>query len=319
MDDIGIISTVKAPTLQLYLFVNYHLNIGVDHIILFFDDPEDVGITSFSQYPRVTVISCSSEYWKERIGDRPESIEERQIVNVNQGAEYLSLKKCNWLIHIDCDELLNTSQPIKKVIGGFNADVIRFSVLEAVAEQEKYDHIFIPTLFKKKARKLQISVAQRFGCSNAIFDGEYFRGHTASKAAVRIIPKMKGEYGIHGPKKSLCNRVGKTDKIQLLHFDCVSIDEWKMKWDRRIDGTGMALRMRDNRKDQMLLYENAKKEGNETLSIMFNKMHNIRKKERPILYVLGMLTRINLDKRLFDLPAIRMSAIVMETASKKEP
>lgn len=304
MDTIGIISTVKAPTSQLYLFVNYHLNMGVDHIILFFDDSKDVGIKSFYQYAQVTTVSCSSGYWKERTGDRPRSIEERQTVNVNQGAKYLSLQKCNWLIHIDCDELLNTSRPIKQVISRFNADVIRFAVLEAVAEQEKYDNIFLPTLFKKKNLKLQVIVAERLGCSNAIFDGEYFRGHTASKTAVRITPHMEGNYGIHGPKKLLGNTVVNTDAIQLLHFDCVDIDEWKIKWDRRIDGTGMALHMRDNRKKQMLLYENAKKEGNESLSIMFNKMHNIQKRERLILYILGMLTRINIDKRLFDVPAI---------------
>ena len=305
MDTIGIISTVKAPTKQLYLFVNYHLNIGVDHIILFFDDAEDVGMKSFSQYAQVTTIACSSKYWEERTGDRPKSIEERQIENVNQGAEYLSLKNCNWLIHIDCDELLNTLQPLKQVIGRYKSDVIRFLVLEAVAEQENYDNIFIPTLFRKEPQKIQIKIATKLGCSQAIFDGEYFRGHTASKSAVRIIPEFKNKYKIHSPESLPGITVVNTDLIQLLHFDCVSIDDWKLKWDRRIDGTGLAINMRDNRKKQMSLYEKAKKEGHESLSLLFNKMHNIRKRERPILYILGMLTRIKIDKRLFDVPVIK--------------
>ncbi|MFV8783034.1 glycosyltransferase family 2 protein [Microbulbifer sp. SA54] len=302
MNTVGIISTVKAPILQLHLFVNYHLNVGIDHIILFFDDPDDEGIDFFSKYTQVTAVRCSSDYWHKIIGKRPESIERRQTINVNHGAELLSLKKIDWLIHIDCDELLRTSQPIKQIIGRHKTDAIRFSLFEAVAEKETYDHIFLPSLFKKKPSKKQISMAKKLGCSNAIFEGEFLRGHMMSKSAVRISNKTKGKHGIHGPKKSHGLKLTNTDLIQLLHFDCVSIDDWKMKWDRRLDGTGLALRMRDNRKKQMQLYESAKMEGGKALSSMFNKLHNIRRRERPILYILGMLKRIYINKKMFENP-----------------
>lgn len=304
MDTIGIISTVKAPASQLYLFVNYHLNLGIDHIILFFDDPEDVAIESFAQYAQVTAISCSSEYWRERSDNRPGSIEERQIINVNHGAEYLSIQNCDWLIHIDCDELLNPLQPLKQIVGRYKTDVIRFTLLEAVAEQKEYDHIYLTTLFKKEGRRIAIRFAKKLGFLQAFFDGEYFRGHTSSKTAVRIIPEFKGRYGIHGPEKSLRATVSNSESIRLLHFDCVSIDEWKLKWDRRIDGTGLALRMRDNRIKQMKLYENAKREGHKSLSLLFNRMHRINKRDQIILTILGMLTRIKLDRSLFDMQSI---------------
>ncbi len=302
MDTIGIVSTVKAPISQLYLFVNYHLNIGVDHIFLFFDDPEDIGISSFSRYGQVTTIGCSTEYWDKRSGSRPVSIEERQSVNVNQGAEYLSLKSCKWLIHIDCDELINASRPLNELLSNFNVDVVRFTVLEAVAEQEICKNIFVPSLFKKQGHKEIIYLAKKIGWFQAFFDGEYFRGHSASKAAVRIAPKLMGKYGIHGPKESPNITIRKTDSIELLHFDCVSIDEWKLKWDRRIDGSGLALQMRENRRKQMRLYENAKSEGDNSLSLLFKKMHGIRKIERPILFFLRLLKRIKIDKRLFASP-----------------
>lgn len=305
MGNIGIASTVKTPLSQLYLFVNYHLNIGVDHVVLFFDDPEDIGINSFSDYKQVTTIACTSEYWEEKIGYRPKSIEERQVVNVNQAAEYLSLIKCIKIIHIDCDELLYSSIPIKQVFNQIDADIIKFSVLEAVAEREQYANIFLPRLFKKNPRWIQTSLAKKLGCSKAIFNNEYFRGHTASKAAVRMKPEMAGSYDIHAPKSSLNSAVVTTDAIKLLHFDCVTINEWKMKWDRRLDGTGTALQMRDNRKKQMLLYQSAKDAGEISLSLLFNQMHNIRRRERPVLYILGMLTRVHLDEKLFEMPAMK--------------
>ena len=35
MEKSAIISTVKAPLSQLQMYVNYHLNLGIDEIILF--------------------------------------------------------------------------------------------------------------------------------------------------------------------------------------------------------------------------------------------------------------------------------------------
>jgi len=299
MNTVGIISTVKAPTSQLYLFVNYHFNIGIDYIILFFDDPEDESIDLFSYNNNICIIRCSAEYWRERAGGRPKSIEERQIVNVNQGAKYLLLKKYNWLIHIDSDELLNPLQPLKKILINCNADALRFSVLEAVSERNKYDHIFLPTLFKKKASDVQILLAKKLGCSNAIFDGEYFRSHTASKMAIKISNNIN-KYGIHEPLTDNMIVIEDTKKIQLLHYDCVDIDTWKLKWDRRLDGSGKAIDMRDNRKSQLLLYKKAKREGELQLSILFMKMHGIRRRERWLLYLLGMLKPVKLNYRLFE-------------------
>jgi hypothetical protein len=36
-----IVTTLQAPLHETLMFVNYHLNIGADHIYLFFDDPGD--------------------------------------------------------------------------------------------------------------------------------------------------------------------------------------------------------------------------------------------------------------------------------------
>jgi len=39
MTKVALISTVKGPTNEILMFVHYHLNSGLDEIILFFDDP----------------------------------------------------------------------------------------------------------------------------------------------------------------------------------------------------------------------------------------------------------------------------------------
>lgn len=298
MNKIGIISTVKTQSSQLHLFVKYHLNIGINDIFLFFDDPEDKSINSFSNYSGVHVVSCSTQYWQQTAGKRPDSIEERQIVNVNKGAEYLASHDCNWLIHIDSDEIINPLVPLNQVLNNTSADAIRFSMLEAISEREDYDHVFCPTLFRKMASNNQIKLAEILGCSNAIFHGEYFRGHTASKMAVRV--KNNISYGIHGPKVSSKATIENTNSIQLLHYDGVDINAWKTKWDRRIDESAKAIRMSENRKMQFLLYQKAKKEGDESISFLFKKMHGLKINEKIILHILGMLTSVHITPDLFE-------------------
>ncbi len=299
LNTVGIVSTVKAKPLQLKLFVNYHLNIGVDYMILFFDDPDDECIKLFTKFDKVIAIPCTDEYWQDTNNKRPGTMSNRQIVNVNEGARILESKRCEWLINIDSDELLNPLLPLKAVFAKSNADIIRFSLFEAVSESETYDHIFIPTLFRKKSNQLQITLAKILGCSNAIYDGEYLRGHRLSKIAVRISKKID-QYRIHKVLGSKDLIREETKKIQLLHYDGVGMDSWKLKWDRRLDGTAKEISLRDNRKKQMRLYKNAKQNGNIELKSLFKRMHFIPEQEKKYLYILGMLKKIKLKPELFE-------------------
>ncbi len=300
METIGIVSTVRAPFSQLKAFVNFHLNIGIDCIVLFFDDPDDEAFKKFQYYPKVITICCDKVYWKENGGERPLAIEERQKININKGIEYLGEKGCSWSIHIDSDELVNPLKPIKSLLSENKADIVRFTVLEAVAEKEEYENIFLPSLFRKQSRKEIVKLASKTGFFKAFFDGEFFRGHTASKAAVRIKPEFNNLYSIHGVDRTVAASQEITKFIQLLHYDCVSLDDWRTKWDRRLDGSGIAVGMRSNRQRQMEFYKKAKDKNDNSLSELFNRLHNVRRRERPFLYVFNMLTRVNLDTNLFD-------------------
>lgn len=300
MIKVTIISTVRSPIKQLRLFVNYHLNVGIDHIILFFDDPLDEGINAFAQYEKVSTVKCSSAYWLEKTDKRPEFISERYIINVNEGVKLALEKNCNWIIHIDSDELINPLKELKQVLSDTNAEAVRFSILEAVSENEKYDHIFQPILFKKNPNRLQVYLAKFLGCSNVFFDNQYFRGHTASKMAVKISPDIK-QYRVHNAEKYYGKLIiENSNEIQLLHYDCVGINTWMMKWDRRLDGTGKSKTLGEQRKKQLVLYEQTKVKGKKDLSLLYQKLHMIPMREQVVLYRLGMLKTIKLKQKLFE-------------------
>lgn len=300
METVGIISTVRAPYSQLKAFVNFHHNIGIDHIVLFFDDPEDEAFSKFCDVPGVIAVRCNEAYWNENAMERPGFIEERQKVNVNNGVEYLTAKQCTWSVHIDCDELINPLKPLKSLLAASQSEVVRFAIFEAVAEKEEYESLYTPNLFRKQSRKKIVRFARKTGFFSAFFDGEFFRGHTMSKSAIRIKPEFKHQYGIHGLDKSVKASKINTDAIQLLHFDCVSFDAWKTKWDRRLDGTGVAAGMRPNRRKQMQYYQTAKSEGEVSPIALFNRLHNIRSIERPFLYLFNMIKRVRLQSDLFE-------------------
>ena len=303
MIKIAIVSMVKAPLHELRLFVHYHLNIGIDEIILLFDDPLDPGLEAFPQFQRVTAIACSSDYWKNTAEERPDIFGIRQITNINEGVKIALDRGCSWVIPIDSDELIKPSTDIKRTLENCNADVLRFKVMEAVSEKEDYDNIFAATLFKNESSEAKIKVAKLFGCSQAFFKNEYFRGHTASKMAVKISHNIQ-KHGVHGPREYDRNKTifSNTKDISLLHFDCVGFSSWNTKWGNRHDGTCKSVTMRENRKNQLQAYSQAKQKGHEALANLYNRFQVIPGREKIVLTLIGMLQRVKLNQSLFKSP-----------------
>jgi hypothetical protein len=80
---IRLVATVKAPLADLERFVAYHLNIGVDHLYLFFDDPADPVLPLFVGRGRITARTCGMADWR-AAGIKPEDgIEVRQRHNAD--------------------------------------------------------------------------------------------------------------------------------------------------------------------------------------------------------------------------------------------
>jgi hypothetical protein len=317
---ICLISTVKAPALEIKAFANYHINIGVDRIILFFDDPNDQAIGLFVDDPNILCIKCDDVYWSRRDAGkstihniltsvrtwlrlgRPETIERRQEVNVNYGLEIAKRNNFHWIIQVDSDELLfiKGKGDVHEILRRQPLNVVRFHMKEAVPERDFYKNRFEATLFREPTtddNKTKIALVLSKGCEGAFFYGEYFRGHAASKVAVRTRANVKW-LGIHGPARPKIPEAI-TDEIILLHYDCVGFADWRTKWARRVDQTGKAVRIRRSRRRQLALFREVFGVTEKELAL-YRRMHMIRDKDKVILSKHGLLTRIKLDKKLFD-------------------
>lgn len=294
---------MKSPIQQTEHFVNYHLNIGIEKIIIFFDDPNDPAILRLAHYPQVTSISCDAKYWEKHKDSKNYSHVERQLINANIGLEIAKKENCHWIIHIDSDELLYPTDTLNNILSEFGGDELRFTVNEALPEQIHYDNIFTPTLFRTPPNRIQ-NIIGKLLCKNAFFEDEYFRGHLNSKAAIRISDNI-AKLGIHHAeyKNEDLVTVTVTDKITLLHFDCIGVEDWKVKWSGKanVSSPEKLNRLRKGRMKQLEYFQKAEKDNEESLINAYTKLHFIPSHEKLILKSLGILRSIAIDRSLFEM------------------
>ena len=299
--NIALASTVRAEYQELACFIKHYQAIGVDVIILFFDDPNDSCIKRIrDNFQAVILIKCDDAYWKARGIKKPDSIEERQTVNVNEALNIGTIKGSKWLVNVDVDELVYCEHDLKKALENYEneeIDAVRFDVLEAVPEKAYYASIFEPTLFRANPSEKRIALAKALGCSSVLFNGEYFRGHLASKLAIRVSSNVS-RIKIHNVEmKKGEAAIVRAKHILLLHFDSIGVHNWQQKWDRRVDGTGKASEMRGNRKKQLDFYLQAKKGGPKVIERSYLKLYGINFFQKRLLLLLGMLQIINLKEK----------------------
>lgn len=298
---VAIVSTVKAPVLECLIHARHHRALGADQIVMYFDDPHDEAIAALRREEGVTCIPCNKEHWSGLGVESDASIEDRQVANANHALTMLRAQGFQWLIHIDSDELIQCEGDLASALEKAKTDCVRFSLREAVSEDYFYDHCFRPTLFRRRGHKLA-RIAGLLLCPGAYFRRQYFRGHVASKAALRVTDQLR-RVGIHGP---VGQNIGEAlvDHIVLLHFDCVGLSSWQTKWDRRLDGSARAAEMRDNRMMQLNRYADAKHKGESAQRQLFARTHMLRAHHKLLLSMLGLL-----ERRAVSLPKVDAASL----------
>jgi hypothetical protein len=306
---ISLVATVKAAKPDLDRFVAYHLNTGVAHIYLFFDDPADPALPAFAGMERVTATACTLEGWRAASIRPQDGIEARQIHNANAAMTWARASGAQWLLHLDSDELIYTpsdnlaawldSRPL-------NIDAVIFPVLEAIPRALARGHPFQACLLFKTIPRSDVArlrLAARLGCRRALRYG-YFRGHIAGKTASRVRADVD-DVGIHFPTRAAGPplRVETAGDAYVLHYDGCTFEAWRQKWARRRDGTGLARNMRPERRRQFDDFLVAADTGSRAaLEREFRRQCLIPLYEQAILWALGLARPIRLRSDLLTSP-----------------
>jgi len=315
-DKICTITMLRTSLENTLDFISYHLNIGVDHMYLFFDDPKDDAIKVLVGNKNVSCFRCDSKHWLKLSNKTDLSINERQKLNANLALKMAKKKGYDWIAHIDSDELIYTKKPLKKFLFNIPKDVqvLRLRTIEAVAEKNQNKGLFRGvTLFKSMGylskfyysnKKILQKIVPFLKKHEGNLSNIYFRAHSAGKSIIRTNAKID-QIGIHEPvaKKGFKLNYMFVSDAHLLHFDCCNFDSWKLKWFKRYNEIVPLNEICEREAKLLKDFTKSYKSGDSTkIYKLFKKQYFIHPIKKMILRSLGLLKRIKLDKKLFKMP-----------------
>ena len=314
---IAVATTLKSTPVQTEAFVHYHLNIGISHIYLFFDDPSDESIGRFADDTRVTETVCDEEYWENHVPTHlshfnPTYLVYRQRINATNALHWARNRGIRWISHIDVDELIYVGRgTLDRYLARTPFRIIRLTLLEVVPEKFDYCNIFTEnTLFKKPAahnlptalrypwNSLMLLIAKLIGVRSPFhITPRFFRAHTKSKVIVRTDIDIQ-DMRIHAPKCTRRYIEYRARKLFLLHFDSCGYDFWLARWRFKMGGTEKPRQSsQDVTRYMMELLVRGPEE--KELHDVYEKLHFISPEDQKKLKALHLLKEIVLPESLF--------------------
>ena len=221
-------STILDKPANVRRFVADNLAMGVDHMIVFLDDPsaddQDQVADELSGHPHVTCVPTGKRWWA---GDRPRSLNVRQRTNVNLALELVAdMRWAQWVFHVDGDEVVAADRAVLAAVPT-GVDAVWLAPLECVS---RFDATERPTLFKRLLDRSDLTLLHVLGLITAPTNSAYFHGHVMGKAGVRTGSGLR--LTLHqavtpaGDQVPMYEHAG----LRLLHHDAASGEEFVRKW-----------------------------------------------------------------------------------------
>ena len=320
-------TTIQASLKETLSFVGYHLRTGVDHMYLFFDDPQDEAFPRLQNHARLTCVRCTEDHWKDLGVEDPASVQQRQKANATYAFRQAKEAGIDWVAHIDSDELLRTSQPLPEYFAAMSpeVEVVLFPVLEAVPQQLEYQNSFREiSLFKyfpcirgdnsaltmttlgrawywghAHLWKRKKQIATVLGCEHSQIVGRYLLGHMVGKSATRTTASVDAvENHRPAPPSGEVLWASVATEAAVAHFDCRGFSQWRRKWARRVEGVADfdTSRFAPHRRRQLRQFRKAYSERDDrALQRLYKRWYVMPNRERDILTRLGLVRRDSLD------------------------
>jgi len=198
MARVCIATTVRDPGVCLESFIRYHLAIGIAHIYIFFDDPEDPAAQIALRFSEVTAIpNDEALQLQQALGNilyakyGPHASYEvmaRQILNVETAIQLALEQGMDWILHIDGDELFYLGETLTlDWFDHLDSDILQVHFLNHEAAPEEFeieDYFREVTLFKKNPAVLDPDFYSKFQSISG--KSQYFLAYQNGKSAARI-------------------------------------------------------------------------------------------------------------------------------------
>lgn len=189
----GVVSTIKAPALNIARFIAWHLDAGATDIVIHLDDPNKA-IAERLAHDSVRFIQCDDTYW----GQAPEKAREthqlRQAYNATRAYNRSDL---DWLCHIDVDEFLLTAAPLTTHLAAIPTDAAyaRITPVEMMVSDDPWNAQAYFKRARKHAKRKKHELCRIYPTFGD-FVPEGFISYSGGKNIARVgLPNVR--FGIH--------------------------------------------------------------------------------------------------------------------------
>ncbi len=201
---LALVITVKNEERILRNNFLYHYQIGVDKIFVYFDGSTDFGRESVSDLKFVEVADSVSikDYYEYEFLDKFTSQggnhhTARQCLNTFDASQKAEKEGFDWLISIDADELVASSENDISNLKSFfsnigpSVDAVNFKVKEVLQAKKRYNNVFAEETRFKTIRSFKRYSENIFRTFHDPSDGKYRKfvywyGHNSGKSAIRL-------------------------------------------------------------------------------------------------------------------------------------
>ena len=227
----SVVATVDEPLVLVQSFVAWHLFLGADQVILYFDRPDDPTAAIIETLPQVRVIRCGADHWALRRGGRPAKHQVRQVHNATQAYHGC---QAGWLLHCDADEYVWPQTTVAAALAA--VDTAADAVIIPVAER-----VYLPTTpstsifagaFRRPFTGSSAEGAALFGKAYAM-TRRGMTGHVQGKVFARTGRGL--DLSIHRPKPRDGLVLHDLAGADLLHFDGLTPLQWRFKLLRKAE------------------------------------------------------------------------------------
>lgn len=285
-----------APERHVGVFVDHYRRRGAARVRVYFDGPaasaprpKAVGLAD----DELTV--CDDAFWAAR-GGRPASVEARQRLVYADAYRALG---ADWLVVVDIDELIFGPVDLAAALETAPAarDLVLFPTVEAVWRAgDDLNRDYGAVLARKSYSGpfwSELSYLLYPGAGAFFVRG--LLGHHMGKYAVRrgldgvtpcIHEAKRGEVPLKAAR-ARDPRTGQT--VRLLHYDAISLDAWRAKWDRRL-AVGDTAEIGRRRRRQQATYASARETDGE--AALFLRLYALNRVQAGVLRRMGLLLDI---------------------------
>jgi len=222
------VSTILDTPANVRRFVADNLAMGVDHMVVFLDDPsaheQDQVADELSRHRQVTCVPAGRGWWA---GDRPKGLNVRQRINANVALDLLAdMPWAQWLFHVDGDEVVALDREVLAAVPA-GADAVWLTPLECVSRFEATERA---TLFKRLLDDDDLNLLHTLGLLSVPTNKAYFHGHVLGKSGVR--PGSGLRLTLHDSVTTSGELVPRQEdaRLRVLHYDAISGEEFVRKW-----------------------------------------------------------------------------------------